>query len=205
MLRQLGREAVGSFALLLCGVGATALVRHAPGWRTPVVAAGFAIGQMLAATITRGPLLRVNPAASLLSWLRDEVSGRLAVASVAVQVVTMAMTAWLVVALTGASAKAVSETSPSLLRTTLVVTGASAVWFAILVRRPPVWQFGLVYGALHLIGLPLDGGSLNPARTLAPTLLGGPASAVVAFALPPFVVATVMGMVLGPAPTDPPP
>lgn len=156
---------------MFLGGGATLLAHHGTAWRTPLIAAGFSLGQMAAATITGGPRLRVSPAASLLSWRRDQVSGPQAVSSAAVQVAAMTLASALVIWATGSTAGDLIKTTPSLPQTTLVVAAASAVWFTTLLRQPSIPVLGVVYFLIHLVGLPLDSGTLNPARTLAPVLL----------------------------------
>lgn len=196
---ELGREAVGSFVLFAVGVGATALAVHGGWWRIPVISAGFAVGQVVAFSITRGPVLRVNPVASLISWIRGDISAGLAGLSVVVQVMAMTTACAFVRAITGVSAADLVETTPSIVTTVVVVGSTSLIWFLGLTGRPGLGRLGLLYGGLHLVGLPLHGGSLNPARTVAPILLGAPTGAVLAFSLPPVAAALVVVLVRGPA------
>lgn len=193
--RELIREAAGSSVLFACG-GSSELVAHSigHGWRTPIVAAGFGLGRMAAVPLTRGPVLRVNPAGSVLSFLRGEVSLLMLMLSALVQLAAMTTVAVGLAMLPGAKAAYLLESTASNPRSAVVVSILSLVWFGVLVARPRIGRLGLVYIAIHLIGLPLGGGSLNPARTLAPVLINGRTSGLWAFAAPPLAAAPIVAL-----------
>lgn len=193
---ELAREALGSFILFAFG-GGSELFAHSVGHglRTPIVAAGFGIGRVAAAPVTRGPTLRINPASSLLSRLCGEIGTVLCVLSVLVQLVTMTAVGAGLVLLSGSHAEELRETTTSDLRTAVVVFILGLVWFAVLVRRPSLPRLGIVYVAIHLVGLPLGGSSLNLARTVAPVLLTGRTAHLAAFAVPPVAAACTVALV----------
>lgn len=192
--RVLLREAVGSALLFGCGGLATVVARSTGIWRVPIIAAGFGLGRVLAGLTDPQPVLRVNPASSLLSWRAGRIDVTMFMASVATQIVAMTVTCALVLAITGAGADDLVEVTSSPVRSCVVVSVTSLVWFHVLVGDPGIVRIGAVYTTIQAVGISVGGGSLNPARTLAPLVLGASSTGWWAFVIPPIVV----GLALAP-------
>jgi len=193
LLAELVREALGSSVVFAVGGSAFALSHGLGPWRYLAVAVAFGLGRFLAVPITRGPSLRVNPAASLLSRLRSEVTDVEMALSMAVQVLAMTLVARLLTELTEITSADLQETTTHPWWTAGIVLASSLIWFAYLTTAPSALHIGLGYGLVNLVGLPLGGGSLNTARTLAPLFLGRTSARAWAFAVPPLVAAIVIG------------
>lgn len=187
------REAFGAAALFACGGGATAIGDSVGAWRIPVIAIGFGIGRVLAAMIVPGQRLTVNPATSLLLWISRRVTIRTLLLSIVVHIAAMTAVCAALTLVPGVTAGELVETTTSDARTVVVVGVLSVVWFAVLLRTPTLPVIGAAYVMVHLVGLPLGGGSLNPARTIAPVILSGVTASTWPFLLTPLLIAWALG------------
>jgi MIP family channel proteins len=187
--RKVTAEAVGTFVLVFFAVGSAVFGIRSIG---PVgVALAFGL-VLLALAYAIGPVsgCHVNPAVTFGIWLARRIDTREAVAYVIAQIVGATVAAGLLKALvewgdvrdqTGAlgsnswgrtinlGGAFVVETvlTALLVLVVLLVTGrATAPGFAGL-------AIGLTLTVIHLVGIPLTGTSVNPARSIGPALFAG--------------------------------
>jgi aquaporin Z len=188
-------EGLGTFVLVLGGVGTAVLARGDVGVLGVALAFGLAL---LVLVYVIGPIsgCHVNPAVTLGLLLCRKIEPRHAIGYVAAQCVgaiVAAGTVWLLADagpfgyspdLQGLGANGYGVHSPGgyglggvflvevLLTTLLVFTVLGATD----VRAPFGFAglaIGLVLALCHLISIPLDGTSVNPARSLGPALFVG--------------------------------
>lgn len=190
IVRQAAAEAVGTFVLVFFAVGSAVFGINAIG---PVgVALAFGL-VLLALAYSIGPVsgCHVNPAVTLGVLLRKGITLREAAAYWAAQVVGAVVGAALIrllvsdfggvrdqtgglgtnnwgdgISLGGAFVLEVVLTFLLVFVVLLVTSRAAAPGFAGL-------AIGLVLTVIHLVGIPLDGTSVNPARSLGPALFEG--------------------------------
>jgi MIP family channel proteins len=174
-------EFAGKFGLVFIGAGAVAVgtaglvgVALAHGLILTVIVA--ALGSVSGA--------HVNPAVTLAVWIRNEITAGKAVAYWVVQILG-ALAAALVLrfVLGGAGSGLGATTLGAVTQTQGVVIEAVLTFFlATAVLRTAVRKtlgeagplvIGLTLGAAILMGGPLTGASLNPARTLGPAIATG--------------------------------
>src|SRR6476661_514008 len=144
-------EGVGTFILVFFAVGAAVFGIQTIGKLGVAVAFGFVL---LALAYAIGPVsgCHVNPAVTLGLLMRKGITMREAVtywiAQVIGGIIEVVMTFLLVLVVL------------------LVTSRAAAPGFAGL-------AIGLVLTVIHLVGIPLDGTSVNPARSIGPALFNG--------------------------------
>jgi aquaporin Z len=187
--RQAGAELVGTAILVFFAVGAAVFGIDKIGALGVALAFGLVL---LALAYSIGPVsgCHVNPVVTLGVFLSKGISGIEALAYVAAQVVGAIVGAALIKSLTGfghvkdqTGALGTNDwgagiTGPGaflleiiltflLVLIVLLVTGkAAAPGFAGL-------AIGLTLTVIHLVGIPLDGTSVNPARSIGPALFEG--------------------------------
>lgn len=189
-MRQAVAEGVGTFVLVFFAVGSAVFGIDVLG----PVGVAFAFGfVLLALAYSIGPVsgCHVNPAVTLGVLIRGGISAREAVTYWVAQVVGAVVGAALIkllvsgfggakdqtgalgtnsygvkISLGGAFVLEVVMTFLFVLVILLVTNRAAAPGFAGL-------AIGLVLTAIHLLGIPLDGTSVNPARSLGPALFAG--------------------------------
>jgi aquaporin Z len=190
LTRKALTEAVGTFVLVFFAVGAAVFGIETIGKLGVAIAFGFVL---LALAYTIGPVsgCHVNPAVTLGVLLRKGITAREAVAYLIAQVVGAIVAAALLklivsgfggakdetgalgtndygktVSLGGAMVIEVVLTFLLVFVVLLVTSRQAAPGFAGL-------AIGLVLTVIHLVGIPLDGTSVNPARSIGPALFNG--------------------------------
>jgi len=190
LTRQAAAEALGTFVLVFFAVGSAVFGIDKIG---PVgVALAFGL-VLLALAYSIGPVsgCHVNPAVTLGVLIRKGITAREAVAYWIAQVVGAFLAAAVLKVMTSSFGKVTDQTGALgsndwgktisgggafvleiiltflLVFVVLLVTGrAAAPGFAGL-------SIGLVLTVIHLVGIPLDGTSVNPARSLGPAIWAG--------------------------------
>lgn len=182
-------EFIGTFALIFIGVGAIAAghIVNAPGLVGVALAHGLTIAVMVSATaaISGGHL---NPAVTFGAWVAKKIGSSDAVAYIVAQCLGAIVAAMLIkLALPIEALSAVAMGTPALgsgitvsqgLVTEIVLTFflMFAVYgTAIDARAPKVGGLfiGLTVTLDILVGGPITGAAMNPARHLGPALMGG--------------------------------
>lgn len=214
-MRKYAAELIGTFILVFGGVGSAVLAGKQIGGVGVALAFGLAL---LAMIYVLGPIsgCHLNPAVTLGLALARKIGGRDAALYVAAQVVGAIAAAGLLLliakgapggydpAALGLGANGYGEHSPGgyglgaafaaevLLTFILVFTVLGATDIAAPVGFAGV-AIGLVLTLIHLVGIPVDNTSVNPARSLGPALfVGGWALAQLWL----FVVAPLLGAIL---------
>jgi len=185
MSRQLAAEFVGTFFLVLLGPGAVMVEAASPGSLGPVgVALAFAFA-VTAMVYVLSPVsgAHINPAVSLTAWARGRLSGGLALSYVIAQcagATTASFLSWLTLGSVGS----VGATVPTI----PVASAFGAEWllsFLLMLviaetgraesssRASSAIAIGLTVGCCALVGGPLTGASMNPARSLGPAVVSG--------------------------------
>jgi aquaporin Z len=215
LVRSLAAEFVGTLLLVLLGVGSAVAGLHTGG--VVVVALAFGL-TLLALAYALGPVsgCHVNPAVTLGVLLSRGMTVAEAAAFWVAQLAGAIAGAALLKALTTRWGGVTDETgslgannwgahismggafllevllTAVLVTVVLLVTGRAATpGFAGL-------AIGLTLAALHLVAVPLDGTSVNPARSLGPALLvgGAPLAHVWLFVVAPLVGGAIAAAVV---------
>ena len=215
--RKAYAELIGTFVLVFFAVGSAVFGINEVG----AVGVAFAFGLvLLALAYSIGPVsgCHVNPAVTLGVFLRRGVTGQEALAYLAGQVLGGAAAGALLKLMTSRFGKITDQTGSlgtndwgthisvggafalEVLLTTLLVLvvllvtapGAAGPGFAAL-------AIGFVLTAIHLVGIPLDGTSVNPARSLGPALFAGThaLSHVWLFLLAPLIGGAIAAFIAG--------
>ncbi|HEV2388205.1 MAG TPA: aquaporin [Candidatus Acidoferrales bacterium] len=190
MIRQLGAELLGTFLVVLAAAGAPAVDAwlHAAG--QPMLGTlGAALAYGLAAAAMTEALAPVsgghlNPAISLGAWVTRRLNALGLFGYVAAQLAGGIAAAWLLRALVPESAwRAAALGTPALASSLTRVQGmgleaaltfaVALVFFrtAIVSGRPSGWAVGAVVAAAGMVGGPLTGAALNPARAFGPAIV----------------------------------
>jgi len=210
--RALVAEFVGTFALIFIGVGAIAadfLSGGKAGLTGIALAHGLTIAVMVSATgaISGGHL---NPAVTIGAWVAKKIEAGQAVKYIIAQCLGAIVAAWVVtLAVPGEVLTAVGMGTPAL------GTGISAgqgfitevvlTFFLMFVvygtaidsRAPKVGGLfiGLTVALDILMGGPVSGAAMNPARHLGPALMGGGMANIWLYWLGPIVGAVLASLV----------
>jgi len=181
-VRKLTAEFIGTFALVFIGAGAAAVGVGG------VVGVGLAHGLILMVVAYAWGNLSgayVNPAITLAVWLRGEIGAAMALAYAVAQLLGGVFAGLLLgIVLTGAPndlgatvlADGVSPLAGLVLETVFTFLLATTVLrAAVRSQAGPLAgvAIGMTLAACILMGGPLTGGSLNPARTLGPAVAAG--------------------------------
>lgn len=226
MVRRLIAEFFGTFALVFIGAGAAVFGLHSVGAAGVALAFGFV---QLAMVYAIGPVSgsHINPAVTLGVFLRGGVDGLTAAAFMIVQVIG-AILAGAFFKLLTSSFGAVTDNTGTLGANDWGKTISAGGTFVLEVILTTLFVFvvllatskmalsgfagvaiGLALGMVHLVGVPLDGTSVNPARSIGPALWEGgqPLSRVWMFIVAPLiggVIAAALAWVLEGRPTAAP-
>jgi aquaporin Z len=193
--RRMGAEALGTFVLVVGGVGAAVIA----GEQIGNLGIGFAFGlSLLAMAYAIGPVsgCHINPAVTLGLLLRGKVETNEAVRYWIAQVVGAIAAAGLLLAIVsarkagydagtdGLGANGFGDHSPDgypwgatftievLLTAFLVFTVLAATDRLANVAFAGI-PIGLVLVLIHLVGIPVDNTSVNPARSIGPAIFVG--------------------------------
>jgi aquaporin Z len=214
-MRKYSAELVGTFVLVLGGVGSAVLAGDRIGW----LGISFAFGlSLLAMAYAIGPIsgCHINPAVTLGALLTGKLNARLAVGYWVAQVAGAIIAAALLLLIAkgipggydpvamGFGTNGYDERSPNHYGL-LSVFMAEIIFTAFLVLTvlgstdvaAPVGfaglPIGLVLVLIHLVCIPVDGTSVNPARSIGPALFAGSAAISQLWV---FIIAPLIGAVL---------
>jgi aquaporin Z len=177
-------ESTGTFLLVFIGPGAGAVNAWSHGAITPVgVALAFAFG-VTAIVAALGPIsgAHINPAVTLGLWAGGRFPARAVLPYVTAQLVGGILAALLLNLLLPSAIEG-ALTLPVIGQAQTAIVEVVLTFFLMLVVMAVVSgnvagglaapAIGLVVGADALMGGPLTGASMNPARTLGPALAAG--------------------------------
>ena len=176
-------ELIGTF--ILVGVGSMSIAA-AVSMNAPILAVvpfGFGLG-LLAAIQATGHVSggHYNPAVTLAAWLDKRIEPSAALAYVVAQVIGAVAASVVLLFVAGQDAvRATASGFPSgkSLNALVVEIVLSAIFLLVILtvtKRAPnqaAFAIPLTLSAIHFAGIPFSGASVNPARSLAPALVGG--------------------------------
>jgi aquaporin TIP len=214
LLKQCVAEFVGTFALIFVGIGAIYNLGAIPdngGLLGIALAHGLAIAVMVSATsaISGGHL---NPAVTFGLLVGGHISVKRTIAYWIAQLAGAAAAACLMVALFGSNgvpvvAKGTPDLAEGVGQGGGIVLEAVLTFFLVFVvygsavdqRAPKIGglAIGLTIALDILVGGPLTGGSMNPARTFGPALASGHWNNHVVYWLGPLLGGAVAGLIYG--------
>jgi len=196
-------ELIGTF--ILVGVGslsiAAAVTMSAPV--LAIVPFGFGLG-LLAAIQATGHVSggHYNPAVTLGAWLDGRIEPAAALAYVVAQVIGAIAASVVLLFVAGQDAvKATASGFPagkslSALVVEIVLTAIFLLVILTVTKRAPnqaAFAIPLTLSAIHFAGIPFSGASVNPARSLAPALVGGTIDASILI----WIVGPLVGAAIG--------
>jgi aquaporin Z len=213
-------EAFGTFVLIVGGPGTAILATGAFGSSVGVIGVSLAFGlSLLAMAYTIGSIsgCHINPAVTIAMWFSHNLAGRLVPIYIAAQLVGAAL-GGIFIAAVAAGGPGVFDADP----TNFAVNGwanlspggfeftsmaaVEIVLTALLVivvlgttnlRFPPAAagiSVGLTLTLIHLISIPVDNTSVNPARSFATAIVAGGDALEQLWA---FVVFPIVGAIAG--------
>ncbi|MEK6985568.1 MAG: aquaporin [Candidatus Thermoplasmatota archaeon] len=179
-MRAFFAEMAGTFVLVAASCAAATL----GGWPGTPIAIGAVVALLILA-FGRLSGAHFNPAVTLAIAASGAMPARRALLYVAAQLIAALAAAALVQNVAGPGIGLVEPGAPPTLAWAADTIGSFAMVFVILAvvagRIPGRWgalAIGLAVAAALWLTIPLSGGSLNPARALAPALLAGRLDAV---------------------------
>jgi aquaporin Z len=196
-------ELIGTF--ILVGVGslsiAAAVTMSAPV--LAIVPFGFGLG-LLAAIQATGHVSggHYNPAVTLGAWLDGRIEPAAALAYVVAQVIGAIAASVVLLFVAGQDAvKATASGFPAgkslnALVVEIVLTAIFLLVILTVTKRAPnqaAFAIPLTLSAIHFAGIPFSGASVNPARSLAPALIGGTIDASILI----WIVGPLVGAAIG--------
>jgi aquaporin Z len=196
-------ELIGTF--ILVGVGslsiAAAVTMSAPV--LAIVPFGFGLG-LLAAIQATGHVSggHYNPAVTLGAWLDGRIEPAAALAYVVAQVIGAIAASVVLLFVAGQDAvKATASGFPAgkslnALVVEIVLTAIFLLVILTVTKRAPnqaAFAIPLTLSAIHFAGIPFSGASVNPARSLAPALVGGTIDASILI----WIVGPLVGAAIG--------
>ncbi len=174
-MRAFFAEMAGTFVLVAASCAAATL----GGWPGTPIAIGAVVALLILA-FGRLSGAHFNPAVTLAIAASGAMPARRALLYVAAQLIAALAAAALVQNVAGPGIGLVEPGAPPTLAWAADTIGSFAMVFVILAvvagRIPGRWgalAIGLAVAAALWLTIPLSGGSLNPARALAPALLAG--------------------------------
>jgi len=196
-------ELIGTF--IIVGIGslsiAAAVTMSAPV--LAIVPFGFGLG-LLAAIQATGHVSggHYNPAVTLGAWLDGRIEPAAALAYVVAQVIGAIAASVVLLFVAGQDAvKATASGFPAgkslnALVVEIVLTAIFLLVILTVTKRAPnqaAFAIPLTLSAIHFAGIPFSGASVNPARSLAPALVGGTIDASILI----WIVGPLVGAAIG--------
>jgi aquaporin Z len=200
--RKLIAEAVGTF--ILVGMGSLAILSTGAIAGSPllvVVPIGFGLGLLAALTVAgRVSGGHFNPAVTLGAFLDKRIDAMGAVGYVVAQVVGAVVASAMILALSDQAAVVGTKNMPGFAGdggAFLVEVVLTAIFVAVILtvtKKAPDQAFyviALTLLAIHAVGIPFSGASVNPARALGPAIVSLDFAAIWIYLTAPFVGAAV--------------
>lgn len=196
--RSFVAEGVGTFVVMFFGALAVvaspdSIIFESLGFALGLFVAGYAFGAV--------SHRHFNPAMSWAAFLDGRLSWRSLGWSWVAQLLGGLAAAALLLAMAGGSAIGTAATTTDAPGISFLVEATTSTVFTVVVlvasrfgdrRTSTVLAMAMAYLAVHIVGLPWGGGSINPARSLGPWLLGGGSAGVWVF-----LAAPMLGGALG--------
>jgi MIP family channel proteins len=206
-------EALGTFLFFFVGIGAGMVVGYSP---VPLGAGlvGVALAHGLVLLVLVSSLGAIsgghfNPAVTFGLWVANRIEGRRATSYVVAQLLGALVAAWLAGYVFGGTAVTVKAGTPALAQGVDVLRGIviEAALTAVLLtavfgtvvdpRAPKIGgiAIGLAVGADILMGGPLTGAAMNPARWFGPAVVSGVYDNAIVWTLGPLIGALLVAVV----------
>jgi MIP family channel proteins len=168
-------ELIGTFALIFFGPGAAVVdaQTHALGHAGVAIVFGLTVTVVIAAL---APIsgAHINPAATFALTLAGKFPRDRVLPYVAVQLVGASLAAFLLLALFGMKGDlGVTVPAGSVLQAFLLETVMTFFLLLVALRSGLPWVVGGVVGLEAMMGGPITGASMNPARSFGPALASG--------------------------------
>ncbi len=213
-IRRLTAEFVGTFALVFIGGGAI-VVDAAKGGALGLAGIAFAHAAVLSVMVSAFMNIsgaHFNPAVTLAIWMTNRIdiakAGLYVVAQLAGAVVAALAVSWLLPSMAGEVtgfgvpriAGDITLTRAILIEAVLTFFLLSAVFgTCVHAHAPKVGGFGIGIVLLFdiLVGGPLTGAAMNPARAFGPALIGNDWHGHAAYWIGPLLGAAVAGLIWG--------
>jgi aquaporin Z len=200
--RKLIAEAVGTF--ILVGMGSMAILSTFAVQGSPalvVIPLGFGLG-LVAAIAVGGHASggHFNPAVTLGAFLDRRLDAVTAVGYVVAQVVGAIVASGLILALSDKATVARTKNMPGVVSdggAFLVEIVLTAIFIAVILtitKKDPghaILVIPLVLVAIHVVGIPFSGASVNPARSLGPAIIAMDFAAIWIYLTAPFIGSVV--------------
>jgi len=201
-VRKLIAEAVGTF--ILVGMGSLAIIGVGGAGEAAnivVIAIGFGLG-LLAAIAVAGPISggHFNPAVTLGALLDKRIDPPAAAGYVLAQVVGAVAASGLIFTISDQATVAGTKNLPGVvseLGAFTVEVVLTAIFVAVILTvtkraaEHAMTVIPLTLLAIHAVGIPFSGASVNPARSLAPAIVSADYTAIGIYLTAPFVGAIV--------------
>jgi aquaporin Z len=199
--RKLIAEAIGTF--ILVGMGSMAIISSSVIPASPVlvvVPIGFGLG-LLAAIAVSGHVsgAHFNPAVTLAAFLDKRIAAMDAIGYVVAQVVGAVAASGFILLLSSQTIVATTRNLPGVadLSAFAVEVVLTAIFIAVILTvtkraaEHAITVIPLTLLAIHAVGIPFSGASVNPARSLGPALVSGDLASIWIYLTAPFVGAVV--------------
>jgi len=196
-------ELVGTF--ILVAVGSMSIAAAVAMQVSPLLVAPFGFGLGLLAAIQATGYVsggHFNPAVTLAAWLDKRIDAMNALGYVVAQVIGAIAASGLLLLVAGqdavnatASGFPVGKTGAAI-AVEAVLTAIFLLVILTVTKRAPnqaAFTIPLTLTAIHFAGIPFSGASVNPARTLAPALVGGTLDASILV----WIVGPLVGAAIG--------
>ena len=173
--RALTAEAIGTFALIFFGPGATVVdaQTHALGHTGVALVFGLTVTVVIAALASISGA-HINPAATFALMLTGKFPRAKVLPYVAAQLVGASLAAFLLLALFGMKGNlGVTVPAGSVLQAFLLETVMTFFLLLVALRSGLPWAVGGVVALEAAMGGPITGASMNPARSFGPALASG--------------------------------
>lgn len=206
-------EALGTFLFFFVGIGAGMLVGISPlPLGAGLVGVALAHGLVLLVLVSSLGAIsggHFNPAVTFGLWVANRIEGRRATSYVVAQLLGALVAAWLAGYVFGGTAVSVKAGTPALAPDVDLLRGivVEAVLTAVLLtavfgtavdpRAPKIGgiAIGLAVGADILMGGPLTGAAMNPARWFGPAVVSGVYDNAIVWTLGPLLGALLVAVV----------